>query len=185
MKKTLIIASFVGVAGFLFNSFTTKEKTNYTKTTLDEPAPKKLNPLWEDYKSWYHITKGNPNTGDPTGFLDGKHKGEDAYREIYINKIGEPIHKKSGNNTYPAGTVVVKEQYKNKKKWESGKGVALTVMVKLEKGEAPEYNDWKYYMNNSSGNIIMNWQKFCSSCHIYAQAKDFLFMNSDQMKLEK
>lgn len=184
MKKTIISASFLLVAGMLFNSFTSTNKSDYTTVTLEE-AEGKLNPLWENYKSWYQITKDNPNTGDPTGFLGGKHKGEKAFREIYINNIGKDTHLKSGNNTYPAGTVVVKEQYKNEASWKAGKKPALTVMVKLKKGEAPETNDWQYFMGNSTGNIFMNYQKFCSGCHIYAQAKDFLFMNADQMELEK
>ena len=51
---------------------------------------------WDGYRSWHHVTAGRPNTGDPTGFLDKKHKGTKAYREIYINSIGAPTNKGEG-----------------------------------------------------------------------------------------
>ncbi|PKP51660.1 MAG: hypothetical protein CVT95_00385 [Bacteroidetes bacterium HGW-Bacteroidetes-12] len=180
MKKTILSLTLVAVAGFLFNSFTSSEKVTYT--TYEYAG--ELNPLWKDYKSWFRVTHEAPNTGDPTGFLDGKHSGTKAFREIYINKKGEATQKMAGNNKYPAGTVVVKEAYKSKAAWEAKKSPVLTVMVKLENGKAPDTSDWEYYMGSAKKNLFMNFQKFCSGCHVYAQTKDFVFMNADQLKLE-
>lgn len=181
MKKTILLLSFVAVAGFFLNSFTSSEKVSYTKYEY----AKDLNPLWKDYKSWYNVTHEAPNTGDPTGFLDGKHSGTKAYREIYINKKGEATQKMAGNNKYPAGTVVVKEAYKSKEAWEAKKNPVLTVMVKLEAGKAADVGDWEYYMGSAKKSLFMNFQTFCSKCHVYAQTKDYVFMNADQLKLEK
>ncbi len=180
MKKTLILLAVFVSGGFLLNSFTSSEKISYTKV-----IKKELNPLWKGYTSWYNVTNKHPNTGDPTGFLDGKHKGTKAYRVIYINSIGEATQKKSGNNKYPAGTVVVKEAYKDKAAWEAKKSPQLTVMVKLAAGKSPDTGDWEFYMGSSKKNLFMNFQKFCSSCHVYAQAKDYVFMNADQLAKEK
>lgn len=174
----------IGVGTLL--SFTTIENDKGTITEIT--AGGELNALWKDYRTWYKITKDAPNTGDPTGFLDGKHKGaKKAYREIYINKAGEATNTGSGTYKYPAGTVIVKEAYSSEKKWkEAGMG-QLTIMVKLEAGKSPETGDWGYVMG-AKGSVQLGsqkWAKFCSKCHVYAASKDYVFINSDFLKTER
>jgi len=182
MKKTVVLFAILIFGGVVLNSFTSLEKSSYTNVVAKE-----VNPLWKGYSSWYKVTQDKPNTGDPTGFLDGKHKGTKAFREIYINSVGEETVKKSGNNTYPAGTVIVKAAFKNKGAWEAKKGAQVTIMVKLEAGKSPETSDWGYVMGKggkvSTG--TSKWAKFCSKCHVFAQAKDFVFMNADQLAAGK
>lgn len=178
MKKTLALLAIFVLGGIVLNSFTSLEKSNYTSAVV-----KDLNPLWNGYTKWYKVTKDKPNTGDPTGFLDGKHKGTKAYRVIYINSVGEATIQKSGDNVYPAGTVVVKEAFKNKAAMDAKKKPQVTVMVKLEAGKSPETGDWGFVMG-AGGKVstgTSRWAKFCSKCHVYAQAKDFVFMNADQL----
>jgi len=178
MKKTFALLAIIVLGGFMLNSFTTSEKEVYVNVVDNE-----LNPLWDGYTNWYKVTKDTPNTGDPTGFLDGKHKGTKAYRVIYINSVGEATIQKSGNNVYPEGTVLVKEAFKNKGAWEAKKSPQLTVMVKLAAGKSPETGDWGFVMGKggkvSTG--TSHWAKFCSKCHVFAQAKDYVFMNADQL----
>ncbi len=183
MKKTILLLAVVFSGGVLLNSFTSSEKTTYSKVMYK----KEMNALWKDYRKWYRVTKDAPNTGDPTGLLDGKHKGVKAFREIYINSKGEATVQKSGNNKYPAGTVVVKEAYKNKEAWKAKKKPQLTIMVKLESGKSKETGDWGYVMG-AGGKIstgTSHWAKFCNKCHVMAQAKDMVFMNADQLAKDK
>ena len=137
---------------------------------------------WDGYKGWYQITKGRVNTGDPTGFLDGKHSGTKAYREIYINKAGEAINKGQGDFPYPEGTIIVKEAYGNKKKWEKNTKPVITVMIKRSKDSAPDTGDWEFFMgaNGKKKGMGMKtkWGKFCGSCHVMAAATDYNFMNA-------
>jgi hypothetical protein len=150
----------------------------FTEQTLD----------YSDYKNWYHITKDNPNTGDPTGFLGGKHKGIKAYREVYINAVGEQVNKGTAPYKYPPGTVIIKEEYKNKKSWESGKNPTIKVMLKLSPGESPETGDWGFASNLNSKKIAKGKSgkaKFCSGCHVFVATNgDYVFMNSDFLQSE-
>lgn len=184
MKKSILSLSLIAFAALAFVSFKNADAFKAGTYVAVEEEAGEMNPLWADYKSWYQITKGNPNTGDPTGFLDGKHKGTKAYREIYINKVGEAVHKQSGNPKYPEGTVIVKESYGNKGRWEAQKSPQLTIMVKLKPGESPETGDWGWVMGGK-GKISTGTSKrakFCSKCHIYGAANDYTFMTSDFIK---
>lgn len=140
------------------------------------------NQQWAGYQDWFKVTQKAPNTGDPTGFLTNKHSGIKAYREIYINQVGESVNKGRGPFVYPEGTVVVKEAYKNKKAWEAKKKPVLTIMIKLAKDAAPKTGDWEYVMGASGkkrGSGDSKWGKFCGSCHINAANKDYVFMNQE------
>jgi hypothetical protein len=137
---------------------------------------------WQtNYKKWYRVTKDEPNTGDPTGFVEKRHRGSKGYREIYINKLGESVNTGSAPYKYPVGTIVVKESYKSKASWEARKSPQVTTMVKLAKGKSPETGDWGYYMGikGKLSTGTSKWAKFCNKCHVYAIGKDYVFMNSD------
>ena len=168
------------VASFLFMAFSYSGNLDNGWLDTEESAKAKL---WDGYKSWYKITNTKPNTGDPTGFLDGKHMGTKAFREVYINSVGEATHKGSAPYKYPAGTVVVKEQYKNEKKYNKGKIGGLTIMVKLEEGASPETGDWGYILPSLFGAKMSTGTgktaKFCGNCHLFAAGNDYLFMNGD------
>ncbi len=135
---------------------------------------------WEGYKSWYKITK-TPNTGDPTGFLDKKHRGTGAMRDIFINDTGKATNLGEADFPYPEGTVIVKEAFKNQKDYDAQKKPELTIMVKLASGTSPSTNDWMFYMGGdgklSGTGMDTKWGKFCGSCHINAIAGDYTFMN--------
>lgn len=182
MKNNILTTLILFIGGALLLSFSMID--NDKELLKDDD----LNPLWKDYRSWYKITKDAPNTGDPTGFLDGKHGGDKkAHREIYINEIGEATNKGSGTYKYPAGTVVVKETYSNEKKWKSAMMGQLTIMLKLEQSKSPQTDDWGYVMG-AKGEVSTGdsrWAKFCSKCHDYAASKDYVFINSDFLASQK
>jgi len=164
--------------------------TAFTNATFDnsytdhEKQIKEIGPEdWADYKSWFKITK-EPNTGDPTGFLDKKHRGEGAYRDVYVNSVGESLMRGNGSFPYPEGTVIVKEAFKDKKSYDAQKKPELTIMVKQATGTAADTNDWMFVMGASGKakgtGMDSKWGKFCGSCHINAMVKDFTFMAADR-----
>ena len=196
MKKLLLfgLVAILTITLYSFKYLNTNEDSNYYKITTETADPN-----WDDYRSWYRITNEEPNTGDPVGLLDGKHKGVDGYREIYINKPGEKEWKKGGNPDYPEGTIIVKESYSNKSKWEKDKGGVLTVMIKLAEGESPSSGDWGWAMGKSSGNGPIGWimgygkvksgpkgrSKFCTKCHVMGQVNDYTFITKDFLNSTK
>ncbi|MDT8347181.1 MAG: cytochrome P460 family protein [Flavobacteriaceae bacterium] len=177
MKKMILplAVTVLAVALYSFKYVKFNDSEEYFEVVTEAAEPN-----WDNYKSWFQITKDKPNTGDPVGLLDGKHKGEKGYREIYINKIGEAEWKKGGSPDYPEGTIIVKEQYGNQKKWEKGGKASLTVMVKLAEGESPASGDWGWAMGKGkvkSG--PKGTSKFCTKCHVMGQANDYTFMTKD------
>ncbi len=182
MKNKLVgLVVIVGIGIFSLLSFKNINTDEYTPLTTENTT---LGNPWDGYTNWYKITKDAPNTGDPTGFIEKRHNGQKAYREIYINDIGEAVNLGPAPYKYPEGTIVVKETYKNKGVWEKKGKKILTIMIKQAEGTSSETGDWGYIMG-AKGKLstgTSKWAKFCSGCHVYAASKDYVFMSSDFMK---
>ena len=67
---------------------------------------------WSDYLSWYQVTP-EATTGDPTGFLGSVHDGRNAFRQIYVNSLGQGVNQGTQNLPYPEGTILLKESFNN------------------------------------------------------------------------
>jgi len=181
-KKKISLLTITLVAFVYLTAFTNATFNN--SDTDPKQSTKEIGPEdWADFKSWFKITK-EPNTGDPTGFLDKKHRGEGAYRDVYVNSVGESLMRGNGSFPYPEGTVIVKEAFKDKKSYDAQKKPELTIMVKQATGTAPDTNDWMFVMGASGKakgtGMDSKWGKFCGSCHVNAMAKDFTFMAADR-----
>lgn len=175
----------LGIAAIVY---LTAFSTEMTTKSGEEEANKTTSAIgpedWANYKSWYKVTADEPNTGDPTGFLDAKHKGLKAYRDIFINSVGEATNKGESDFPYPEGTILVKEAFKDKAAWEAQKKPELTIMIKMASGASPETGDWEFVMGGDGkkrGSGTSKWGTFCGSCHINAAATDYNFMNSKTM----
>ena len=122
-------------------------------------------PRWADYKAWALVENGQ--TGDPTGFIGNVHRGPEGYRNVLVNDIGlETIKSADKDRSFPVGSVIVKEQYKNKAAWEAGTGAAVTVSVKVEDDKW----GWADSLTDSAGDSA-----FCQGCHTIAASHDFMF----------
>ncbi|MCF6213301.1 MAG: cytochrome P460 family protein [Flavobacteriaceae bacterium] len=182
MKIKLSILLLVLATGFVgLTSFksATNEYKPMEKYTVGNP--------WDAYKSWYKVTKEAPNTGDPTGFLEKRHNGKKAFREIYINSVGAAVQQGHAPYKYPEGTILVKETYKNKAAYDKGTKNILTIMIKQKAGSSPETGDWGFVMG-ARGKIstgTSKWAKFCTNCHVFAAGNDYVFMNADFMATQK
>ncbi len=175
----LVIIIGIGIYGLF--SFKNINSNEYTLASIENDV---VGNVWDDYTNWYKITNDAPNTGDPTGFIEKKHNGMEAYREIYINDIGKAVNLGSAPYKYPEGTIIVKESYENKKRWQKKGKKLLTVMIKQAEGVSPETDDWGY-VDGARGKLSIRTSKkakFCSGCHVYAASKDYVFMNSDFIK---
>jgi hypothetical protein len=129
-------------------------------------------PRWAEYKTWTKVTDGE--TGDPTNFIGNVHAGPTGYRNVYVNDEGLDTINVSDARSFPVGTVLVKEQFKSKSAWESGKGGAVTVGLKVAGGadDAPSADSWIWA---DSLKATPKANAFCSGCHTIAQKHDFMF----------
>ncbi len=127
---------------------------------------------WADYKNWTKVTEGKVGTGDPTGFIGNVHKGPEGYRDVYVNDIGAAMLAGDGPYNFPAGTVIIKEQFDNKAAWESGTGGAVTVSLKATASDKVSKEDWIWADSYKSK---AGPSAFCSGCHSIAAKDDFVF----------
>lgn len=133
---------------------------------------------WSDYTSWYKVTP-EAETGDPTGFLDGVHDGTRAFRQIYVNSIGEAVNRGTQGFPYPEGTILVKESFNNRAALEARRRADVTVMIKLPQGQSLETGGWEYVRpDGARGTGSSDLAAFCRDCHLFAAATDYNFINS-------
>ena len=153
-------------------------------STSDPMGPDALS--WQNYRSWYKANPA-PNTGDPTGFLGNVHEGLNAYRDIYVNSIGELTNRGQGSFPYPEGTILVKETYSGKTAYDRQATPDLTIMIKLADGVSPETDDWEYVMGAAGinrGTGVSGLATFCHSCHQLAVGTDANFINAQFYNLQ-
>lgn len=129
-------------------------------------------PRWADYKEWAVVTNGE--TGDPTGFIGNVHRGPEGYRNVLVNDLAlETINSSDAGRKFPVGSVIVKEQYKSQAAWESGKGAAVTVSVKVDEDKW----GWADSLTDKAGDSA-----FCQGCHTIAAAHDLMFTGGGYAK---
>lgn len=88
---------------------------------------------------------------------------QDYYCHVYISKAGLPVMK-SGEGTYPEGTVVVKQKFADQR----AKTVELyTAMRKRQPGYDPEHGDWEYSVVNAKATKVLSRGRTdsCIECH--------------------
>jgi len=135
---------------------------------------------WDNYLSWHKVTP-EAETGDPTGYLGSVHDGAKAYRQIYVNTIGEAVNRGTQSLPYPEGTILLKESFDNAKALAERRNPDITIMAKLAKGQSPETGDWEYILGANGarrGTGDSGLGAFCRDCHLYAAAHDYNFINS-------
>ena len=133
---------------------------------------------WAGYQSWNKLNV-KPVTGDHTGFLGNLHEGASGVREVYVNDIGWAVAIGEAPFSYPVGTVIAKEQYKNETDLNAGKKPGLTVMVKTSDDAENPVDNWVW---SRGYNATAESDTFCSSCHTIAMGSDFVFSNAQSLK---
>ena len=164
MSLKKFIPSFVIILFFVSTAFLINSSDDDTQND------------WKDYRSWHKLTE-EPTTGDPTGLLFRRHGGTAGYRNIYVNEIGKQSYTDS-SFPYPVGTIIVKEVYKNEKKYLEDNISTVSIMLKLEEGTSPETGDWEYIEDlagKKRGSGTSASARFCGSCHRSANKTDFVF----------
>jgi len=135
----------------------------------------KPDPRWADFKNWTKVTEGTEPTGDPSKLLGVVHKGENGYRDVYVNDIAKDALLGPAPNDYPEGSVIVKHQFDNKADWEAGKNGDVTVSIKSADDGTRNKDNWTWAagMKAKAGP-----SDFCSGCHTAALSlydSDFVF----------
>ncbi len=171
----LAIAGIAYLSAFTMSTAKDDDSEIAKEVRLADPSD------WADYKDWHKITK-EPNTGDPTGFLDKKHGGNGAFRDVYVNAAGKDAYL-AKKFPLPEGTVIVKEAFKNKKAYDAQKKPELTIMVKLSASEgSADSGNWQWVMGASGKQtgigMDTKWGKFCASCHAFGAGADYTFMST-------
>lgn len=133
---------------------------------------------WADYKSWTALNK-QPITGDHTGFLGNLHRGAEGVRMVYVNDIGLAASQGSAPYSYPIGTIIVKEQYKNMKRFTDGKKPGHTIMVKVSDDAANPAENWAW--SRGLKKKAKTDDAFCSACHTVAAGNDYVFSNAETL----
>lgn len=135
---------------------------------------------FEDYESWHLVTE-EPVTGDPTGLLNGlfaAHGGEQAFRFVYVNPVGEAVSSGDAPLPYPEGTMIVKTTF-GSDNGEPGDLSDVMVMVKRESDYDPDNANWEYI--NLNRNLRIRRQgaiRACYDCHSVAEAADYVFTDN-------
>jgi heme/copper-type cytochrome/quinol oxidase subunit 2 len=135
-------------------------------------ATSKVIPAATEYKSW---TKLNDKP-----ILSKGHGGK--WVVAFANKIADDAIKAGKVSAFPAGSIFVKEAYKDN----GGKPGELSDLTVMEKraGFDPANNDWYWAMTDPRGNVMTNPEmkmpvegkvQMCSACHVQAKAADFVF----------
>lgn len=127
---------------------------------------------WAEFRSWTKVTDGE--TGDPTGFIGNVHAGPTGWRDVYVNETALATINNADSRSFPAGSVIVKEQFKSEAAWKSGKPGAVTVGLKTSGGEdepaAAGNWIWADSFKSTAGESA-----FCSGCHTIAARHDYMF----------
>lgn len=144
-------------------------------STLTAPF-KEADARWADFKTWTKVTDLEPSTGNPTGFHGNQHMGDEGYRDVYVNDIGKDALMGSAPYNFPAGTVIVKEQFANKANWEAGRKAAVTVSVKATASDTVAKDNW-IWADSYKGTA--GESAFCSGCHTIAAKDDYVFTHGD------
>lgn len=139
----------------------------------------KADPRWAEFKSWTKVTEGTEPTGDPSKLLGVVHKGENGYRDVYINDVGKDALLGAAPYNYPEGTVIVKHQFDNKADWEAGENGDVTVSLKSADDGSRNKDNWVWAagMKGKAGP-----SDFCSGCHTAALSlydSDFIFTTAE------
>jgi len=149
-------------------------------STLTAPF-READPRWADFKSWTKVTELEPSTGNPTGFLGGVHAGDEGYRDVYVNDVAKAVLEGSAPYNYPAGSVIVKEQFASKADWEAGRKPSHTISIKVAASDSLSKDNWNWA---DSYKGTAGESAFCSGCHSIAAKDDYVFTHGDFLASE-
>jgi hypothetical protein len=115
-------------------------------------------PTARDYES---ERKKNPHAG--------------AFITVYVNNTGREAMFAKETQTFPQGSVIVKEKIGNE--IEGGKPVLYTIMRKREAGFNPVLGDWEFAVVGANGKELQAIGKLdnCQSCHKDKRDSDFVY----------
>lgn len=104
----------------------------------------------------------------------------DGFINVYVSESGREAYLKGKSKEFAEGTVIVKEKLAKK----SGHvATELGVMIKREKGFAPNAGDWQFIFVDAKGTVTDQQSKLenCAACHRLRQKNDYVFRSAVPM----
>jgi hypothetical protein len=113
-------------------------------------------------------------TPDEAKRISGPHDGK--FISVYVNPKGQKAMGQLAKATFPAGTVIVKEKYKDEA---GGQPELMTVMVKQKPGYNKAAGDWQYAVLDGATAKTLEIGKLdrCAKCHEQKKHSDYVFGN--------
>jgi hypothetical protein len=133
------------------------------------------------YRSWHKVNAKPINMepylralcAGPQKWNLGNNPHDPKFFTVYVNPVGKAAMLSKSVQTFPIGSVIVKEKLPSLKK---GAPELLTVMVKRERGFDTKNGDWEYFTadgkakETSTENVAK-----CQSCHSGVRSNDYVF----------
>jgi len=107
--------------------------------------------------------------------LEGTHKVAQEWKTftVFVNELGKDRLLGVTKGEFPVGSVLVKEKHTGD---DATTSELLTVMVKREKGYAPEVGDWEFLVLDGFAKAVQRGDnKNCVSCHTSVSDNDFVY----------
>lgn len=98
--------------------------------------------------------------------------GVPEYYHLYVSEPGVVVMK-TGQGTYPEGTVVLKEKFPDAS---ANTTKLFTGMIKRQKGFNPEGGDWEYFVLSGDAKTVQarGTISSCVACHSIYRSTDFV-----------
>ncbi len=108
--------------------------------------------------------------------LEGTHKVAQQWKTftVFVNDLGKDRLLGVTKGEFPVGSILVKEKHDQNDALSSE---LLTVMVKHEKGFAPEVGDWEFLVLEGMAKAIVErgQMKTCVDCHATVKQNDYVY----------
>lgn len=98
-----------------------------------------------------------------------------SYITVYVNNAGREAMFAKEPQTFPQGSVIVKEKISNH--FEGSKPLLYTIMRKREPGYNPSLGDWEFAVVGPNGKDVQGIGKLenCQNCHRTKRDSDFVY----------
>ena len=148
----------LSVGTFVRNPYSIEGYTGWTKVN---PAPAYIPPPL--YAACF-MTLTSPEISPHYG----------GYITVYVNEPGRSRMLQGGKDSFPPGTVIVKEK---RRKADSPQPELLTVMRKRDPGFAPKHGDWEYEAIQipEPEKPFPRMVEHCQACHAQVKGRDYVY----------
>lgn len=144
---------------------------NYRSWHKANPEPVRMN----DIVAWMCRSLTPAEATKLRGELESPHDVAQEWKTftVFVNHIGKERLVGTEKGEFPIGTIIVKEKHDGN---DPSTSELLTVMIKRERGFAPEIGDWEFVVLDGFAKAVQKGSaETCISCHTGEKANDYVF----------